>query len=392
MSTPTTHPIPSENSVWLKRIAFGFWALFVVVVIVKCLLAPHVHSVYPEYAAAGRIWWFPGNEANPGVYGPFFGQLIGPFCALPNELGGALWYVFSFLVFLSGLYKFLKRVLPELNNKTISIFFLLVPWCGIASLYNGQANLILAGCFLWATVAILADRWWLAGFALAVPVGIKAYPIAVAMIFIGLYPKKLLPKFILALIVLLCLPFVFHKPDFVLQRYEIWLHYLTSGTRYSDANWVYVDLRAFLARWLVTISPRNYIPVQVITGLLVGLCVYIRRRSSQSKQQTLLYAYILTSIWLVLFGPASEEATYLLVSPAVCWLLIDAYRQKKIMPIVYLTIAALFVGPFQTSVLGEPFRKWTLAQKIAPLALTIFFLHQIARLFPPRVTENQEKN
>ena len=392
MSTPTKHPILSESSLLLKRVAFGFWALFIIVVIVKCFVAPRTHAMYPSYAATGRIWWFASTDPDLGIgiYGPFFAQLIGPFCALPDELGGALWYVFSFLFVLFGLYKFLTKVLPELDSKTISIFFLLVPWCGIASFYNGQVNLIIVGCFLWAIVAILANHWLLASFALAVPVAIKAYPIAMAMVLIGLYPKKLFHRFLFATIILLCLPFVFHKPDFVLQQYADWLSCLTAGTRYT--RWAHTDFRTFLARWFVTISPENYIPVQVITGLWVGLCAYIYRLSSDSKRETLLYAYILTSIWLVLFGPASEEATYILASPAACWLLIDAYRQKKIIPLVYLTIAALFVGPFQTSIFGEPFRKWVLAQKLAPLGLTIFFLHQSVRAFQGRAMENQEKN
>ncbi len=379
----------------LSRIAIGFWALFIIFVIVKCVISPRVHASYPAYAATGRIWWFAGTDFDLGIsiYGPFFAQLIGPFCALPDELGGALWYVFSFLFFLFGLYKFLNSVLPELNNKTKSVFFLLVPWCGLASFHTGQANLIIAGCFLWAVVAILADHWLLGSFALAVPACIKAYPIGMAMVLIGLYPKKLLHKLLFAIMILLCLPFVFHKPDFVLQQYADWLSCLTADTRYTPAaGWVHVDFRTFLARWFIVISPRNYIPVQVITGSLVFFCVYIYRRFCRCERRVLLYAYILTSIWLVLFGPASEEHTYLLAGPAVSWLLIEAYRRKKITQIIYLTIAFLFVGPFQTSIFGEGFRKWVLTQKLAPLALTIFFLHQIAKTFQRPVIENQEKS
>ena len=371
------------------RVAFGFWALFIIVVVVKCLVAPHSHSVYPLYAASGRVWWFASNETDFIDYGPFFAQLIGPFCALPDELGGALWYVFSFLFFLFGLYKFLSKVLPELNDKTISVFFLLVPWCGVASFYNGQANLIIAGCLLWAVVAVLAHRWLLASVALAISVSIKAYPIAMAMVLIGLYPRKLLFRFILAMILLACLPFVFHKSDFVLQHYAHWLSFLTDGTRYTRSGSMHIDFRTFVNTWFATISLRSYILIEIITGILVFVCVYIYHRLRASERQAVLYAYILTSIWLVLFGPASEEATYVLVSPAVCWLLINAYRQKRMIPLVYLTMAALFVGPFQTSIFGETFRKWVLAQKIVPLALTIFFLHQIVRIFQQPVMESK---
>lgn len=381
--------ILSENSVYLKWIAIGFWVLFIIIVVVKSFVAPYSHSVYPGFAVTGRIWWLNSNEIDLSVYGPFFAQLIGPFSVLPDQLGGALWNICSFSFFLSGYYKFLTRVVPyKLTSNMISISFLLVPWCGIASFYNAQTNIIIAGCFLWAVVAIRTHYWLLASFALAIPASIKAYPIAMAMVLIGLYPKKLFFKFLFAMIVFFCLPFVFHKSDFVLQHYTDWLSYLTSGTRYASIGLVHIDFRTFLDRWFVTISPGDYIPVQAITGLLVFLCIYIYRILKHSEQQTMLYAYILTSIWLVLFGPASEEATYLLISPSVCWLIINAYQQDKILQLAYLAIAALFVGPFQTSIFGEPFRKWMFAQKLAPLALAIFFLDQAANIFRQRVVKN----
>ena len=391
---PTEHRISSKGSVLLSRIAIGFWTLFIIIVVVKCIISPRAHSMYYFYANTGRIWWFGSTGLDPGIglYGPFFAQLMGPFCALSDELGGALWYVFTFGFFLFGLYKFLNSVLPELNNKTRSVLFLLVPWCGIASFYNGQANIIIAGCLLWAVVAIRAKHWLLGGFALAASACIKVYPIVMAIVLIGLYPKKLLHKFLFATVILLCLPFVFHKPDFVLQQYADWVDLLTSDKRYTHVGWKFVDFRMFLARCSIVISPQNYIPVQVITGLLIFVCMYIYRRAWDCGRRTLLFAYVLTSIWLVLFGPSTEEATFLLAGPAVSWLLVEAYRRKKVAPIIYLTIAFLFVGPFQTSIFGEGFRKWVLAQKLAPLALMIFFVHQIVKTFRRPVMENQEKS
>lgn len=108
MSTPTKHSISSESSLLLKRVAFGFWALLLIVVIVKCFVAPRAHAMYPSYAATGRAWWFGSNELDSGIgiYGPFFAQLIGPFCALPDNLGGSLWYVVSFLFSFSAFINF----------------------------------------------------------------------------------------------------------------------------------------------------------------------------------------------------------------------------------------------------------------------------------------------
>ncbi len=384
MSVPTKRRISSKGSVLLSRIAIGFWTLFIVIVVIGCFRDPEKHSMYPFYAGTGRIWWFGSTdfESGIGLYGPLFAQLMGPFCALSDELGGALWYVFSFGFFLFGFYKFLNSVLPELDNKARSILFLLVPWCGIASFHNGQANIIIAGCLLWAVVAIRAKHWLLGGFALAASACIKVYPIVMAIVLIGLYPKKLLHKFLFATVILLCLPFVFHKPDFVLQQYADWIELLTSDKRYTHVGWKFVDFRTFLARWFIVISPRNYIFVQAITGSLIFVCMYIYRRACDCGRQTLLFAYVLTSIWLVLFGPGTEEATFLLAGPAVSWLLVEAYRRKRIAPIIYLTIAFLFVGPFQSSIpFGEGFRKLVLAQKLAPLALMIFFVHQVVKTF-----------
>ena len=58
MSSPSKDRIPSKSSVLLSRIAIGFWALFIIIVVVKCIRTPRAHSMYYFYADTGGVCCF----------------------------------------------------------------------------------------------------------------------------------------------------------------------------------------------------------------------------------------------------------------------------------------------------------------------------------------------
>ena len=371
----------------LRRAALGFWVVLLIGIVAKCVLAPTVHSVYPVYAETGRDWWLgSATESAVGVdllkrqYAPFFAELMAPFCLLPDRLGGALWSVLSVAVFLTGFDRLL-RTLPArgVTQREWGWAMLLVPWFGVASLFNGQANTLIAGCLLWAVVLVKRERWFAAALLLAVPACIKTYPAAMALTLIWLHPRKLGPRFLLASLFLCALPFVTHPAAEVAARYRSWVDFLGSGQHYESGLTV-IDLRTFLATWAFEISPRAYLPVQLAAAGFVLAGVQASRRRGEPGARTLLDAYVSVSLWMVLFGPATEEATYLLAAPAVAWTLVEAERQRNLSSErIPLGLLAAFTGPLQSSILGEPLRRWVLAWRLAPLALAVLFGRHLHR-------------
>ena len=132
------------------------------------------------------------------------------------------------------------------------------------------------------------------------------------------------------------------------------------------------DVRLLLCRWLAPVPARAFVPVQVATGGLVLACALVRRRRTGDDRDALTYAYGLTSMWLVLFGPCTQTATYLLAGPAVALLLVDAAR-RGVGPATWAVLgpATVFAGPLQTTVLGHAPWHWGQDARVGVIGLCV---------------------
>lgn len=382
--------------VWLVR--FG-WTILAVVVAVKCILRPDLHSDFPIYWDTGRDWWIPGRSEpfSPQWYvtfinrqmAPFLAESLAPFCVLPLWLGSLLWSLSG----LAGLYGAmsvgLRRLVPHWSPAERAAVMLLAPWCGLHSLYNGQLNVPIAASLLAGTAAVAARRWVWAGLLLAIPAHTKTYPIALGMVLAALYPRRMLPTLILGLIVLAIVPFATHPAGVVVDRYHGWIQFLVNGENYSyhpEFGFDQQDVRLLISTWIAPIGVRSFLPVQVATGALVLGCSWWRRRRTGDDGDALVYAYVLSSMWLVLFGPCTQTPTYLLAGPALSLVLVDAARRRvSAASAAGLWLAASFAGPLQTSILGISLWRWVQNGRLGALGLLVVFAYQIARCGGSRV-------
>lgn len=378
---------------WLIGIARLGWTVLAIVVAVKCVVRPDLHSDFPIYWDTGRDWWFPGQiqPFSPQWYvtfinrqmAPFLAESLAPFCILPMTLGGVLWS----LTGLAGLYwaltAGLRKLVPDWSPAERAAVLVMAPWCGLHSLYNGQLNVPIAAFLLAGTAAVACRRWAWAGLLLALPVHTKTYPIALGMVLSALYPRRLLPAFALAMFGLGLAPFATHPADVVIAKYQGWFQFLVNGENYSyhpEFGFDQQDVRLLVSTWIKPIGVRAFLPVQVATGALVLACALWRRRRTGDDADTLVYAYVLCSMWLVLFGPCTQTPTYLLAGPAVSLLLVDAYRRR--VPTwmgIGLFAAATFAGPLQTSILGMTVWRWVQNGRLGALGLLVLFAYQAAR-------------
>lgn len=367
------------------------WCVLLVVVTAKCVFKPKMHSVYPSYIQTVRA-----NLRYAGVehsvesayisrqYGPVFTDLLAPFCPLDDRLGGTLWSLGSLGILLSAFYHLLTTYVENLNRKQLGIALLLLPWMGLASLYNGQLNIAITGLLLWGAIACQNRRWWTASILFAIPTAIKIYPVAMAMVFIALYPRQLLGRFAVTVLAVCCFPFLLHPASEVVAEYLQWMQYLASGEHYT-LQLVRVDVRTFVETWIGPITTAGFLPVQMFSGMVIAFLVLCRQNVEgfwkEGENKALgLAAYSMTSLWLVLFGPATEEATYLLAAPAVALLLMTRLTSLGCtVTNLCLCTAAVVAGPLQTSILGETVRKWVLSWKLAPLALLALFIFMLGR-------------
>ena len=206
---------------------------------VKFAFWPEDHSVYyPCYETGGQFWSAGKDMYSPGVcpvdfrYGPAAAMALAPFAALPTWLGGLLWIWLNLGVFFASLWALMRRILPgDWTPQRQGVYLGLVLLGTARSLWSGQSNLLIFAMVAMAAAAIVENRWWKAAWLLAIPVHIKAWPLAAGLLLSACRPRALAARLGACLLGVAALPFLTKPFALVCQRYYGWFAVLTGRRR-----------------------------------------------------------------------------------------------------------------------------------------------------------------
>lgn len=368
---------------WIA-LAVVLWGLALVGIAIHGYLKPNSHTVYDIYAAAARNWW---AGADLYVYGrdwyrysPLFAIAVSPLAALPDGWGNGLWKATNGAVFVAGVWAWLRCVLPTAPTRYVTgaTLILMIPGA-MDSLYNGQVNLLMTGLSLLGLTAAARGRWWLAAALIAAATLTKAYPFALAMLLAGLYPRAFVPRYLIALAIGLLLPFAFQTPETATAQYRSWFHHLAiSG---AGANQIRQHALDGLSAALGYPIPADvFVRVAAIAGAAVfGLCLLHARRTADIRAR-LTWLSLLYSLWVVLFGPATEPCTFAVLAPFAGWLLADAVsRRAGWFTYGWITAGLLVSGPAATDMVGVTARRFVQDEVIQPIGALLLLGYVLAR-------------
>ena len=376
----------ANGPAWTKA-AFLAWGAVLAAVTVYALCFPDQHSVFPVYAGASRQFvagspLYPLGTRDEYRYAPAFAVTAIPFALLPGPVGGAAWKLAGGLLLLWAMAGFARRALGA-GEKERALFLLLALPTSLISLHNGQANTAALALLLWGTTAVVEGRHRRAGLLLAAAVLIKGYPLALALLLAALGAWRLLPWAGVGLSAGLALPFLFQRPSYVLAETGTWIALLgaTSGIRKSG----YRSFDQILRVAGLDPAPAAVLAVSAATGILVLGLALLFARVVQSPRRAAVNALFLFTAWAVVFGPAAEPATYVLLGPGLAWALIAA-RSPSTPPLVGAALVAsyLLTGPLATDLLGGTVRRTLANHGSLPVGGLLFFLVLAAESLSPR--------
>ena len=308
-------------SLWL-------WFLSVVIICVRIYAHPGWHSVFPTYRNAGAAWTQQAPlYGAPGIflYSPLVAALFSPFTLVSQNVAEVLWRLLLGFALPLALW-FNARTLFGFSRKKFAWLFLLIVPLMLSSLNNGQANIIIIVLFLVAIGAASQSRWFTCAFCAAFAVYWKIYPIAFALLLMVVFPKKLIFRIILVLIGLFFVSLFLQKPSYALQQYGDWLVNLAADRR--RAHEYYGRWRDFylLLRLLgIPISTMWWTIVEVTAGAVAAAICLVGTIQRWPRATLLLGAMSLAIVWMLLFGPATEAATYVLIGVPSAYLLIASW-------------------------------------------------------------------
>ncbi|MEX0718409.1 MAG: glycosyltransferase family 87 protein [Planctomycetaceae bacterium] len=316
---------------WL-RWAIALWLAFGCALVVKAAVEPVKHSVYPCFELAARGWSAEENiyEIARGYrYSPAFAMSFNAFAAFPARLGGMAWQLLNVSALFAGLWLLVRDVLPGRWDDRARAAFLALALIGSArGLWAGQTTSL---CFAFAAFAawgIVHKRWWLAAMCLAIPVYIKVWPIAFALLAMACWPRRLIGRFVLCALLPAAMPFLSKPPHVVVWQYANWAEFLCGPC--LGRLGTYRDFWTILAAFRVPPSPRVYTVLQLATAAGVAAWCVARRLKGETDRGLLAFTLAAWAAWQLSFGPATERNTYGLAAPMLAWAVVSSFREDRL--------------------------------------------------------------
>jgi hypothetical protein len=370
-----------SRSKLLIGLAVIAWTAVAIVLGVHAHYYPLPHTVYNIYSEAAHRWWSGRDLYVRGVdfyrYSPLFAIAVSPFAFLPDQWGCPLWKIANLGFYVLALASFLRRCgFPDLTATEKSSFCLLVLLGSLHSLYIGQANVLMLGMVLLALAAASEGKWNQAAFGIAMATLIKGYPIALALLLAVHYPRRFGPRYVIALLGGLAAPFLFQSPAVVAAQYQSWFRHLRASTEIMRER-----LRSFDHLLLVSghpILPQTFAVLGIAAGVGTLLLSLLFASQVADHRAVNMRLYLLFAVWAMLFGPATETCTYIVLAPACAWCIIEGWRKERgILTAVVLTSSFLLAGILVTDIAGPTLRAFFNTHGAQPIAALLFLSYLI---------------
>lgn len=162
----------------------------------------------------------------------------------------------------------------------------------------------------------------IAALCVGVATYFKVYPLAMGLLLAVLHPRKFPVRLALALVAIFLFSLVLQRPAYVLEQYSNWVHSLPKDPRRTQNYFgTYRDFWLLLRVLRVPISLPGWALLQAAAGAAVAVCLALLQRRGMPAEKLDFLLLTLGTCWMLLFGPATESATYVLLAPplALAW-------------------------------------------------------------------------
>jgi hypothetical protein len=214
---------------------------------------------------------------------------------------------------------------PTLTKLQRAILFLLFAAVSFEPAVDVQLNLLASGFLVIAVTAATQDRWWCSALAAMLACALKVYPVALALVLLGLYPRRYGVRFLALVALGLAAPFLLQSPGYVFQQYQDWIRWGLNDRHVDHVDGVFRDVMLFARVWLSPISRSTYQVLQLVVGAAIAIVCWRQSRIDPSKSRLMATVLVLCSGWMMAFGPATEGTTYIIFAPAATWAVLQVW-------------------------------------------------------------------
>jgi hypothetical protein len=314
----------------LEIAAIALWGLLLLGVAIHVFLQPEKGTLYPTFKAGG-VRWLAGKNLYPKVdeyiYSPFAAAFFAPLALLPDGIAGILWRVISFAAFGGAFAMWLSHPMPKDARVFGRVFpprdifavawILLMP-LSAGDIYNGQANPFVIGLLMLAIVLCRRERWFLAALCIGVATYFKIYPLAIGLLLAVIHPRKFPFYLVAALLAIFGLSLILQRPGYAWPQYSFWIHSLRQDPRRTQNYFgTYRDFWLILRVLRVPITMQGWTVLQAASGGVLAVTLLLIQRRKLPGEELDFLILTLGTCWMLLFGPATESSTYVILAPSL---------------------------------------------------------------------------
>ncbi len=347
------------------RLCIAIWVILGVALTIKGALLPNRQTVFGVYQSGVTHWWLDQSlyAKYPGVdffrYSPSSIFLFNPFVQLGPIGGPILWSWFSLVGLLLAGWRMMGKFWPMICDWAIGSLVML--FCALSGLWNHQSNGIIGALLVLGCMDVWENKLGRASFFFTFALVLKSTVLPVILLLMVARPWAMSWRLGLFGLMALMVPFLTRPPEIVWWQYQEWLNHLQSSQNlrwpgYRDAWYLILTLAEWMRPgpfnplfWDCS-PPPIYQYLQMGTGL--GILYFVVRWANKkmAKEEWYPRTLCLGLLWLMVFGPATELATYGLIAPMLCWVHVSAKGNRAMVFVSFVFILFLswreLTGPF----------------------------------------------
>jgi Glycosyltransferase family 87 len=371
-----------------SSLAIGLWIAILIGICIRIGISPHAHDVFGTYADAGRKWIAaqPLYTYTRGfVYSPLVAAFFALFSWLPIAVGTMVWRLLNACILVVAICWWLHARIYDHISKTSSwlVFFLILPLT-VGNFNNGQVNPIIIGLLMISILAAQDERWTLSAVCIAIATYLKIYPLSVGLLLVLMYPRHFGWRLLLILAAMGALSFVLQRPEYVLEQYQRWFKMRAADDRRMNMDIAPRDFAMILRLLHINLQAQFLLILQVVAGAAVAAVCVIGRIQNWSIRRLSIWVLSAGTCWMLLFGPATEDATYAMIAPAVVFALVECFQRDApvaLRALISTSFTVLLLGLTLNAFFG--LKKTPLLMSIQPLGAVLFAAYAVIWLFSP---------
>ena len=197
-----------------------------------------------------------------------------------------------------------------------------------------------------------------------------------------LYPRQLGWRLVLTLVLMGALSFILQRPAYVLEQYQRWFSTRAADDRRLNMDIAPRDFAMLLQLLHIQLNTSAVLLLQMLAGAGTAAICVAGRLLKWSEQRLLTCVFTLGTCWMLLFGPATEDATYAMIAPPLALALVQAFHQSTawwMRVLVCASFAFLLLGLILNSFFG--LRKTPSLMSVQPFGALLFAAYSVIWVF-----------